>query len=424
MRALTDRAGGEQGRQGRGPQLDLEAIRAEFPVLDVRPRGRELVYLDNAATTQKPRRVIERVSQYYSHENANIHRGLHYLSEQATANYEGVRGRVRDWIGAASADEVVFTRGTTESINLVASAFCRRRLSPGDEILISGMEHHSNIVPWQMVCEETGARLRVVPLNDRGEAELEDFEKLLGPATRFVSVVHASNALGTVNPVAEIVARAHEVGATVMIDGAQAAAHLPVDVQQLGCDFYAFSSHKLYGPTGVGVLYGKAELLEAMSPYQGGGEMISTVTFEGSTYKKAPHKFEAGTPNIAGVIGLGAALDFLAEIGLEAAAQHEAELLQYATEQLQEFPGVRLLGTAEQKVCILSFFMDAAHPHDISTILDTEGVAIRAGHHCAQPVMERYGVAATARASFALYNTRDEVDSLVSALRKVDEVFR
>ena len=404
--------------------LDVKRLREDFPILHQTVRdGRPLVYLDNAATTQKPRAVIDAIRRYYERDNANIHRGVHELSERATAAYEGARALVQRFIGASSPREIIFTRGTTEAINLVAQSFARPRVRPGDEILISTMEHHSNIVPWQMLCEQTGAVLRVVPIDDRGDLVMDELAARLGERTRLLALVHVSNALGTVNPVREIVALAHERGVPVLLDGAQAVAHARVDMRDLGCDFYAFSGHKLYGPTGIGVLYGRSELLEAMPPWQGGGDMIASVTFEKTTYNTLPYKFEAGTPHIAGGIGLGAAIEYVNAVGLDAIAAYEAELLDYATRGVSSVPGVRLIGTARRKSGVVSFVVNGVHAHDVGTILDQEGVAIRTGHHCAQPVMERFGVPATARASLALYNTRDDVDALVAALRKVAEVF-
>jgi cysteine desulfurase/selenocysteine lyase len=403
--------------------LDVAAIRSDFPILRRRVHGQPLVYLDNAATTQKPQAVIDRLVRYYSEENANIHRGVHLLSMETTAAYDASRERVQQYLNAADAREIVFVRGATEAINLVAATYGRARISAGDDVLISEMEHHSNIVPWQMLCEEKGARLRVIPMTDAGELRLDEYERLLGPRTRIVSVTHVSNALGTINPVEEIVRLAHDRGIPVLVDGAQAVAHMPVDVQAIGCDFYAFSGHKVFGPTGIGVLYGRASLLDAMPPYQGGGDMIRSVTFEHTSYNEVPYKFEAGTPNIAGVVGLAAALDYLTSVGLERVAGHEHDLLAHGTEALSEIGGLRLTGTAPRKACILSFVMDGIHPHDIGTILDRDGVAIRAGHHCCQPLMARLGVPATARASLALYNTRDEIDSLVTSLRAAREVF-
>ena len=403
--------------------FDVQRLRRDFPILSVEVHGKPLVYLDNAATTQKPVAVIEALCSYYERENANIHRGVHRLSELATRSYEEARRKIQRFLGAGDLREIVFVRGATEAINLVSQSFVRPRLQPGDEILVSGMEHHANIVPWQFVRDATGAVLRVIPVTDEGELDMQAFERLLGPRTRFVSVVHVSNALGTVNPVERIVRMAHARNVPVLIDGAQAVAHVPVDVRELDADFYVFSGHKLYGPTGVGALYGKAEWLEAMPPYQGGGDMIRSVTFEKTLFNDLPYKFEAGTPNIAGAIGLGAAIDYLQSVGLARAAAHEDELLRYATRRLSDVPGIRLIGTAREKVGVLSFLMEDVHPHDIGTILDLEGIAIRTGHHCAQPVMERFGIAATARASLALYNTVAEVDALIAGLRKVREVF-
>jgi len=406
------------------PALPVEKLRADFPILDARVHGRPLVYLDNAATTQKPRIVIDTVRRYYEEINANIHRGIHALSELATQEYEQAREKVRRFLNARSTREIIFTRGTTESINLVASSFGGSRLKHGDEILISGMEHHSNIVPWQLIAEQTGAVLKVVPIDDRGELIMEEFHRLLSSRTTIVAVAHVSNALGTVNPVEEIIRAAHAAGAVVLLDGAQAAAHMPVDVQALNCDFYAFSGHKLYAPTGIGVLYGREALLEAMPPYQGGGDMIKAVSFEKTIYNDLPYKFEAGTPNIAGTIGLGAAIDYVQAVGLPAMGAHELELLAHATARALAVPGLRIIGTARNKASVLSFVLDGIHPHDIGTILDHEGVAIRTGHHCAMPVMTRYGLPATARASFAFYNTRAEVDALIAAIETVREVFR
>ena len=407
---------------GREVPVNIEQVRADFPILAQRPHGKKLVYLDSAATTQKPRQVIEALTEYYSGYNANIHRGIHFLSEKATAAYEAGRGKAQRFLGAEAAEEIVFVRGTTEGINLVANTFVRTRLQAGDEILITGMEHHSNIVPWQMLCEQTGALLRHVPLNVQGEASLDEFKRLLSPRTRFASIVHISNALGTINPVREMIQAAKSASVPVLVDGAQAAAHVSVNVKELDCDFYCLSGHKLYGPTGIGVLYGKREHLEAMPPYQGGGEMISSVTFEKTTYNRIPHKFEAGTPNIAGVIGLGAAIDYVSELGLERIAAHENRLLAYALEKVASVPGVRFLGAPRERASIVSFSMDGVHPHDMGTILDREGIAIRAGHHCAQPVMERFGIPATARASFGVYNTTEEVNDLVRGLSRVKEI--
>ena len=402
--------------------FDVRAIRRDFPILHQQVHGRPLVYLDNAATTQKPRAVIETMSRFYEHDNSNIHRGLHELSMRATGAYEQVRERVRRFINAAEDREILFVRGTTEAINLVANSYGRRHVGAGDEVLITQMEHHSNIVPWQLLCEEKGARLRVAPISDDGEILIDEMERLMGPKTKLLSMVHVSNAMGTINPVKRIVEIAHRRGIPVLLDGAQAAAHVRLDVQDLGCDFYSISAHKLYGPTGTGVLYGKAALLDAMPPYQGGGDMISTVTFEKTLFNKLPHKFEAGTPNIAGVIGMGAAIDYLEEIGLEKAAAYEHELLEYATDAVSKVPGLRIVGTAREKATVLSFVLEGIHPHDIGTILDQEGIAVRAGHHCTQPLMERFGVPATARASVAFYNTREEIDALVAGIHKVQQV--
>ena len=403
--------------------VGLAARSADFPILAQPVRGRRLVYLDNGATTQKPEQVIEAERRFYRESNANIHRGVHWLSQHATDLYELARERVRGLLNAAHADEIVFTRGTTEAINLVAYSWARANLKPGDEIVLTTLEHHSNIVPWQLVCEQTGAVLKVVPITDAGELEPGAYESLLGERTRLVALVHVSNALGTVNPVREMVERAHAVGAIVLVDGAQAVAHQPVDVQALGCDFYAFSGHKLYGPTGTGALYGRRELLAAMPPWQGGGDMIRTVAFEGSTWADPPQRFEAGTPNIAGAVGLAAAIDYVRGIGLERIAAHEAALLAHATEALQAVPGVQLIGTAADKAGIVSFMVDGIHPHDLGTILDSEGVAIRAGHHCAMPVMTRFGIPGTARASFALYNGERDVAALVDAIGKAQRMF-
>jgi cysteine desulfurase/selenocysteine lyase len=403
--------------------FDVERVRADFPILHQEAHGHPLVYLDNAATSQKPRAVIDAIVRYYEGYNANIHRGVHYLSERATQEYEAARKSVQTFLNAARAAEIIFVRGTTEAINLVAQTYGRVHVGAGDEVLITAMEHHSNIVPWQMLCEEKRAKLRVAPINDAGELILEEFEKLLGTRTKIVAVGHVSNALGTVNPIATIVKMAHARNIPVLVDGAQAAPRMAVDVQQLDCDFYTFSGHKTYGPTGIGVLYGKLPFLEAMPPYQGGGEMISSVSFEKTVYNKVPHKFEAGTPDISGPIGLRAAIEYLDRLGMENIAKHEHELLRYATEKVSAIPGVRLIGTAKEKAGVLSFVMDGVHPHDIGTILDQEGIAIRTGHHCAQPVMARFGLDATARGSFGLYNTKQEIDALVRGLEKVREVF-
>ena len=408
---------------GPGLASTIAAIRSEFPILHQEIHGKPLVYLDNAASVQKPQAVLDAITDCYGRYYANIHRGVHALSEHSTAAYEAAREKARVFINAASTREIIFTRGTTEAINLVASSFARPRLQAGDEILITEMEHHSNIVPWQLVCEERGAILRVVPINDRGELILEEYQRLLSERTKLVAVVHLSNALGTLNPVREMIELAHARGVPVLLDGAQAIYHMPVDVQALDCDFYAFSSHKIYGPSGVGVLYGKADLLEAMPPYQGGGDMISLVTFEKTTFADLPNKFEAGTPNIAGVIGLGAALDWVDRVGFDTIVTQERDLLEYATAQVRQIPGLTLIGTAQEKAGVLSFILDGIHPHDIGTVLDREGVAVRTGHHCAQPVMQHFKVPATVRASFAVYNTREEVDALMNAVWKVKELF-
>ena len=404
--------------------FDVRAVREDFPILSAKVFGKPLVYLDNAATSQKPRAVIDAITHYYTADNSNIHRGLHALSERATAAYEESRSKARAFLNAAEDREIVFVRGTTEAINLVAQSYGRPRVGPGDEVLITAMEHHSNIVPWQLLCEERGARLRVAPIDDAGDLRLDELEALITKKTRIVSVAHVSNALGTINPVRRIVEMAHRRNVPVLVDGAQAAPHLPVDVRALGCDFYALSGHKMFGPTGIGVLYGRADLLEAMPPYQGGGDMIASVTFEKTTYNRLPHKFEAGTPHIAGVIGLGAAIDYLRGIDADGRMAHETDLLDYATKVVSALPRVRLVGTAKEKTSVLSFVIDGVHPHDIGTILDRDGIAIRAGHHCAQPLMDRFGVPATARASLALYNTREEIDALAAGIRKVLEVFR
>jgi cysteine desulfurase/selenocysteine lyase len=405
------------------PPFDVARVRADFPILDTSSRGRPLVYLDNAATAQKPRSVIEATSRYYERQNANIHRAVYALSEEATAAYEAARARAARFLGAREPREVVFVRGATEAVNLVAWSFVRPRLAPGDEVLITAMEHHSNIVPWQLVCGERGARLVVAPMNPRGELVMDEFRRRLGERTRFVAAVHVSNSLGTVNPVEEIVALAHARGVPVLLDGAQAAPHLAVDVQGIGCDFYAVSAHKLFGPTGVGVLVGRAEFLEEMPPYQGGGDMIRSVSFERTTYAPIPAKFEAGTPNIAGVVGLGAALEYLERLPWEAVHAHEQHLLAYATERLASVPSLTIIGTAARKAPVVSFVLEGVHAHDVGTIVDREGVAIRTGHHCTQPVMDFFGVDASARASLAFYNTREDVDALVAALGKVREVF-
>jgi cysteine desulfurase/selenocysteine lyase len=403
--------------------LDVTAIRKDFPILAQQVHGKPLIYLDNAATSQKPKCVIEALTRFYQMDNANIHRGVHQLSERSTQSYEAARGKVQRFLNAANTREIIFVRGATEGINLVAQTYGRTHVSAGDEIVISAMEHHSNIVPWQMLCEEKGAALRVIPINDRGEMEFDQFEKLLNHRTRLVAVSHVSNALGTINPVREIVKTAHGWNVPVLIDGAQAVPHMKVDVRSLDCDFYVFSGHKVFGPTGIGVLYGKEQLLEEMPPWQGGGDMIRSVTFDKTTYNELPYKFEAGTPDIAGVIGLGAAIDYLDQIGMDAVAAHEHDLLEYGTRALESISGLRLIGTAREKAGVLSFVIDGVHPHDAGTILDREGVAVRTGHHCAQPVMDRFGVSATTRASLAFYNTREDIDALVAGIQKVKEVF-
>ena len=404
--------------------LDVESVRKDFPILATEVHGKPLVFLDSAASAQKPRQVIDAISHFYETSYANIHRGVYQLSQRSTELYEGTREKVARFLGGADPREIVFTRNATEGINLVAETWGRTHLGSGDEVLITEMEHHANIVPWQMLCEATGAVLRVAPIDDDGALRIDEFERLLGPRTRIVAFAHVSNALGTINPVKELCAMAHEHGAVVLIDGAQAAPHLALDLRELDCDFFVFTAHKLFGPSGVGVLYGKLAHLEAMPPYQGGGDMIESVTFEKTTYAPVPHKFEAGTPDIAGVVGLGAAIDYVERLGLDAIAAHEHALLEYATEQLAAVPGLRLVGTAPNKAAVASFVLDFAHPHDVGTILDQQGVAVRTGHHCAQPVMERFAVAATTRASFSIYNTRADVDALVAALGTVRELFQ
>ncbi|MCB1747432.1 MAG: SufS family cysteine desulfurase [Gammaproteobacteria bacterium] len=402
-----------------GPAFDVERIRADFPILAREVHGKPLIYVDNAATTQKPQVVIDRIDAYYAHENANIHRGVHSLSAEATAAYEAARETVARFVNARAANEIVFTRGTTEAINLVAQSYARPRLGPDDEILITALEHHSNIVPWQMVCQQTGARLVVAPIDDRGEVVVEEYLARLSPRTRLVAIAHLSNALGTINPLEALIAPARAAGAAVLVDGAQAVVHAPVDVQALDCDFYAFSGHKAFGPTGVGALYGRAELLEAMPPWQGGGDMIKVVSFEGSEYNDIPYKFEAGTPNIAGGLGLAAALDYFTALDLAAVMAHEHALLEAATARARAVPGLRIYGEARHKAAVLSFDIDGAHPQDLGTLLDHHGIAIRTGHHCAMPVMQRFGIAGTARVSFALYNTQEEVERIFDALERV-----
>jgi cysteine desulfurase / selenocysteine lyase len=404
-------------------KYDVNRIREDFPILKKKVHDKNLVYLDNAATTQKPTFVIDKVNKYYTTMNANIHRGVHALSQEATEAFEGARIQIKQFINALGKNQVIFTRGTTEAINLVASSYGRTNINEGDEIIISHMEHHSNIVPWQLLCKEKNAKLRVIPINDEGELIFEEFEKLVNRRTKFISVVYVSNSLGTINPVKDIIKYAHQFNIPVLVDAAQAVNHLKVDVQDLDCDFLAFSGHKIYGPTGIGALYGKVELLESMPPYQGGGDMISKVTFEETTYNELPHKFEAGTPDIAGAIGLGAAIEYINRIGIENIKEHEQNLLEYATKKIAEVPGLRIIGTAKEKTSVLSFVLENIHPHDIGTFLDFEGVAIRTGHHCTQPLMQRFNIPATSRASFAMYNTKEEVDVLVNGLKKIIEVF-
>jgi cysteine desulfurase/selenocysteine lyase len=403
--------------------FDVARIRQDFPILNQTVKGKPLIYLDNAATSQKPEIVIETLNRYYREENANIHRGVHHLSEKATDLFEGARTKVKNWIHAKESKEIIFVRGTTEAINLVAQTYGRKHLKMSEEILITTLEHHSNIVPWQILCQQNCGFLKVAPIRPSGEVILEEFEKLLHERTKLVALGHVSNALGTINPVKEMIRMAHARGIPVLLDGAQAVPHMKVDVQDLDCDFYAFSGHKVFGPTGIGILYGKADLLEAMPPYQGGGDMISMVSFEKTLYNHLPHKFEAGTPDIAGAIGLGAALDYLSSVGIEAAENYEHELLRYATESLSVIPGLKIIGTAEKKAGVISFVMDGIHPHDIGTVLDLEGIAIRTGHHCAMPLMEWYHLPATARASLAFYNIPEEIDALVKGLEKVRKIF-
>jgi len=405
-------------------KIGIESIRAQFPILEIIVRGKPLVYLDNAATSQKPKNVIDTIARYYQRENANVHRGIHFLSEKVTEKYEEVRSKVARFLGAKVDCEIVFTRGTTDSINLIAQSYAYPRLKPGDEILITQMEHHSNLIPWQVVSQRTGANLKVVPITDEGILDLTQIEQLLSERTKIVSVVHVSNVLGTINPISELSKKAHEVGAVIVVDGAQSTPHMPINVQELDCDFFACSGHKMYAPTGIGVLYGKAPLLESMEPYQTGGSMILHVSLEKAEYAHTPQKFEAGTPNIEGVIALGSAVDFLQSIGMHEIYHYESALVQYAYEILSQIPGVHILGPKKPRAGVVSFTMDCAHPHDIGQILDEEGIAIRAGHHCAQPIMERYGISSTARASFAVYNTVDEIDQLAEAIYKVQEIFK
>ena len=403
--------------------FDAERVRADFPVLQQQVNGKPLVYLDNGATSQKPQAVIDELVRYYSTENANVHRGVHTLSQNATEDYEGARAKVKRLLNAADDHEIVFTRGTTDSLNIVAQSFGKQSFGPGDEVIVSNMEHHSNIVPWQMLREEKGVVLRVVPIDDTGELLMDEYERMLSPRTKLVSITHVANAIGTILPVEQIIGMAHAQGVPVMLDGAQAVPHMAVDVQKLDCDFYVFSGHKIFGPTGIGILYGKAEYLEAMPPVQGGGDMIKSVTFERTIYNDLPYKFEAGTPNIAGAIGLGAAVDYVQSVGYDSFAAHEDELLDYGTKALESIEGLRIIGTSPRKAGILSFVMENVHPHDIGTILDAEGVAVRTGHHCAQPVMQRFQIPATVRASMAMYNTKEDIDALVRAIDRVIEVF-
>jgi cysteine desulfurase/selenocysteine lyase len=421
MSAESRLARNAHGRTAR--RFDVAAIRGEFPALRQEIHGKPLVYLDNAATTQKPQAVLDAIIRYYSYDNSNVHRGVHTLSMRATESYEGARRKVASFINAEDPAEIIFVRGTTEGINLVARSFTGCCIESGDEVLITAMEHHSNIVPWQILCEERGATLRVAPMNRDGELLLDELERLISPRTRLVGVVWVSNSLGTINPVKRIIQTAHAREIPVLVDGAQAVPHIAVDVRALDCDFFVFSGHKMYGPMGVGVVYGKRSLLEKMPPYQGGGDMIASVTFERTTYNTLPYKFEAGTPNVAGVVGLGAAIDYIRSVGMPAIAAHERDLLQYATQRLSSIPGIRIVGTARDKASVVSFVLEGVHPHDIGTILDREGIAIRTGHHCTQPVMEFFGVPATSRASFGLYNTREEIDALAAAIGKVKEVF-
>ena len=410
-------------KSGSAAGFDVEKIREDFPVLKQKVHGKPLVYLDSAATAQKPFAVVDAIRRFHEVDCANIHRGVHELSQRSTAAYEETRAKAKRFLNARSKDELIFVRGTTEGINLVTSSWGRRNVKEGDEIVISAMEHHSNIVPWQMLCLETGAKLRVIPMNERGELLMEEYEKLLNPRTRMVAVTHVSNALGTINPVRRIIEMAHHAGALTLIDGAQSVPHAKVDLQALDADFYTFSGHKIVGPTGIGILYGKTKLLNAMPPYQGGGDMIKVVTFEKTTYADLPYKFEAGTPNIAGGIGLGAALDYVTALGIEQIAAYEHQLLEYGTRQLSAIPGLRLIGTAKEKASVLSFVIEGIHPHDIGTILDKQGIAVRTGHHCAQPVMDFFNVPATTRSSLAFYNTFGEIDALVGGLKKVKEIF-
>ncbi len=404
--------------------FDVERIRADFPLLGEEMRGKPMVFLDSAASSQKPTAVLDALKYYYEHQHANVHRGVYELSQQATDAFELGRERARKFLNAGSEEEVIFVRGTTEGINLVASSFSRRFIKAGDEVLISAMEHHSNIVPWQLVCEQVGAKLQVIPVNERGELIMEEFDRLLNDRTRIVAVTHVSNTLGTINPVEEIIAKAHQRGVPVLLDGAQATPHLKVDVQALDVDFYTFSGHKVFGPTGIGILFGKKKWLEEMPPYQGGGEMIATVTFEKTTFNELPHKFEAGTPDISGAVGLGVALEYVENIGQEAIAQYEHELLEYATEKLSAIEGLRIVGTAEKKASVISFLIEGTHPYDVGTLLDKQGIAVRTGHHCTQPLMDRYGIPGTVRASFAFYNTREDIDRLVAGVERAAKMLQ
>ena len=403
--------------------FDVNSVRDDFPILKQQVNGNRLVYLDNGATSQKPQAVIDAIVEYYATTNSNVHRGVHTMSQQATDAYEGARSKVRKFLNASKDKEIIFTRNTTEGVNLVAHSYGRKNIGPGDDIIVSNMEHHSNIVPWQMLCEENGANLKVVPIDDSGELVMDEYQKLLSPRTKLVSITHVSNALGTILPAKQIVQMAHSYGAPVLLDGAQAVPHMPVDVQDLDCDFYVFSGHKLFGPTGIGILYGKENYLESMPPFLGGGDMIKSVTFEKTLYNDLPYKFEGGTPDISGAIGLGAAIDYVNSLGFDQITAHEDALLQYGTEALESIAGVHIVGTAARKAGILSFVMDMAHPHDIGTILDEQGIAIRTGHHCAQPVMQRFQIPATARASLAFYNTKEDIDALVKGIDRVIEVF-
>jgi cysteine desulfurase/selenocysteine lyase len=423
MMATTREAIQIPARESSSPAFDVKRIREDFPILKQKVHGKPLVYLDNAATSQKPAKVIDAILRFYTHDCSNVHRGVHLLSERATEAYEGARIKIQRFLNAPDSREIVFVRGTTEGINLVAQSYGRQNVKAGDEVLITAMEHHSNIVPWQILCEEKNAILRVAPINDRGELILEEFEKLLNARTRMVAVAHVSNALGTINPVRQLIQMAHGMNVPVLVDGAQAIPHMQVDVQELGCDFYALSGHKVFGPTGIGALYGKAELLDSMPPFQGGGDMISSVTFEKTIYNVIPYKFEAGTPNIADTIGLGAALDYVNEVGLANITTYEHALLSYATEAISQIPGVRIIGTAREKAGVISFVLEGVHAHDVGTILDREGIAVRTGHHCAQPVMDRFGVPATVRASLAFYNTKQEINALAAGIQRVKALF-